>query len=212
MERMAESKGVSIFRLLSGYRDVFGAIFRSASMVRALVLQTLQNITLMVTSTFFALYATQNLGLPESYMAYFPILRALVMLVFLFLIQSKLVKIAPHRVMLCGILAYLAANGILLVAPYQSWLMIALYTLVEACAVPLLMPRLGALVANAIEPKERARIRGLFNAAILAVVSPFAMLAGWLSEMNRRLPFMLNIGLFAVMVGVTYIDARKKPH
>jgi MFS family permease len=209
LERMKETKVISLFRLLSGYRQVFGLIFRSAPMLRALALQALQNTTLMIASTFFALYTTQNLGLPESFMAYFPILRAVVMLVFLFLIQSRLTRFAPHRVMLCGIFAYLAANGLILVAPTHNWIWIAVYVFIEACGVALLIPRLGALVANAIEPKERARIRGLFNAAILALVSPLAFIAGALSDINRRLPFVLNIALFVLMLGFTYIDARK---
>jgi Na+/melibiose symporter-like transporter len=206
IERMRETKNISLFRLLSGYRHVFGQIFRSARMLRALALQALQNITLMVTSTFFALYTTQNLGLSESFLAYFPILRAGVMLIFLFFIQNRLAKFKPHNIMLCGILAYVTANVILLTAPPDNGLAIACYTLVEACAVALLIPRLGALVANAIDPAERARIRGLFNVAILAAVSPFAYLAGILSDMNRRLPFVLNIGLFLVMVVFTVVD------
>jgi MFS family permease len=108
--------------------------------------------------------------------------------------------------MICGILSYLSANTILLIAPSNNWPWIAAYVFIEACGVALLIPRLGALVANAIEPKERARIRGLFNAAILALVSPLAFLAGYLSDMNRRLPFILNIILFAAMLAVTWLD------
>jgi Na+/melibiose symporter-like transporter len=208
-ERMAETKGVSIIKLLSGYREVFGMIFRSAPMLRALALQAMQNTALMISTTFFALYTTQNLGLDEAFLAYFPILRAIVMLIFLFLIQSKLNKFKPHHVMLCGIFAYITANGILLAAPSNNLLFISAYVFIEACGVALLIPRLGALVANAIEPKERARIRGLFNAAILALVSPLAFLSGALSDMNRQLPFVLNIALFVVMVGVTFADAAK---
>ncbi|MCL2604772.1 MAG: MFS transporter [Defluviitaleaceae bacterium] len=208
-ERMAETKGVPLIRLLSGYREVFGTIFRSAKMLRALALQALQNTTLMIASTFFALYTTQNLGLNESFLAYFPILRAVVMLVFLFLIQGRLLKFNPHRVMLCGIFSYITANAVLLLAPTDNWVWIAFYVFVEACGVALLIPRLGALVANAIEPKERARIRGLFNAAILALVSPLAFISGWLSDMNRRLPFVLNIGLFVLMLAFTWVDASR---
>jgi len=66
-----------------------------------------------------------------------------------------------------------------------------------------------ALTANAIEPKERARIRSLFNAGILAFVSPLAYLAGVLSDMNRSFPFVLNIVLFVAMLAFTFADAKK---
>ena len=178
-------------------------------MLRALGLQALQNITLMVTTTFFALYATQNLGVDESMIAFFPILRAAVMLVFLFFVQTRLGGFKPHHILMGGVVLYIAANAVLLTAPYGNLPWIAGYTFLEACAVALFMPRMGALVANAIEPKERARIRSLFNVVILAVVSPFAYLAGVLSDFDRRLPFVLNITLFAVMIVFAYADARK---
>jgi Na+/melibiose symporter-like transporter len=208
-ERMAETKNTPLWKMLAGYKDVFAQVFRNGKMLRVLGLSALQNVTLIITTTFFSLYATQSLGLSESFLAYFPILRAAVMMVFLFLIQNLLNKLKTHNVMLCGIIAYVLANGILLVAPPNNLMWLAMYTFVEACAVALLMPRLGSLTANAIEPKERARIRSLFNAGILAVVSPFAYLAGVLSDMNRSFPFMLNIVLFVFMFVFVLADARK---
>jgi MFS family permease len=204
IERINETKNVSFVQMFSGYGGVLTDIVRSAKMLHALGLQSVQAITLMISSTFFSLYTTQNLGLDDSFLAYFPILRAVVMLLFLFFIQNKLNMFNPRNVMLCGITAYLAANGLLLISRPDNWLWIAGYTLLEACAVALFMPRMSALIANAIEPRERARIRSLFNVIMLAVVSPFAYLAGYLSETDRRLPFVLNIGLFVVMAGFTY--------
>ncbi|MCL2356008.1 MAG: MFS transporter [Defluviitaleaceae bacterium] len=208
-ERMEETKNVPFFKLFAGYSGVFGQIFRSGRMLRALGINALQNITLMVTSTFFALYVTQNLGINESMIAFFPILRAAVMLVFLFFVQTRLSRFKLHYILISGILLYIAANAVLLASPYGNLFWIAGYTFLEACAVALFMPRMGGIVANAIEPKERARIRSLFNMVILAVVSPFAYLAGVLSDFDRRLPFVLNITLFAVMLIFAFVDARK---
>jgi len=210
LERMRETKNIPLLRLFTGYQQVLRQIFRSGAMLRALVLHTLLNIVIMVSTTFFALYVTQNLGISESFLAYFPILRGVVMLVFLFFIQNRLSTFKPHYVMLCGIIAFLMANGVLLLTPYNNWLLVAGYTLIESCAAALLMPRLGALIQNAIEPRERARILGLFNVTILAIVIPFAYLAGFLSEINRRLPFVLNVSLFVVMFFFALSDARKK--
>ena len=209
-ERMQATKGVPFVTLMAEYRSVFGLIFRSRIMLRALALQALQHTTVMIASTFFALYTTQNLGMPESFLAYFPILRAAVMLVFLFIIQSRLNKIKPHLVMMCGIVAYIIANGVLLLAPAGNWISIAVYVFIEACGVALLIPRMSALVANAIEPKQRARIRAVFNAAILAFISPLAFAAGVLSDMNRRLPFVLNAGLFILMAVFLFIPEKSK--
>ncbi|MCL2363295.1 MAG: MFS transporter [Defluviitaleaceae bacterium] len=210
-ERMEATKCISFITLISEYRSIFGLIIRSRIMQRALALQALQHTTVMIASTFFAIYTTQNLGLPESFLAYFPILRAAVMLIFLFIIQSRLNKIKPHFVMLCGICAYVIANGVLLLAPAYNWVWIAVYVFIEACGVALLIPRMTALVANAIDPKERARVRAVFNAAILAFISPLAFLAGALSNMNRSFPFILNAFLFALMAVFLLIPVKPAP-
>jgi MFS family permease len=86
----------------------------------------------------------------------------------------------------------------------------AVYVVMDACAAALLLPRIDALAANAIEPRERARIRSLFNMIIMAVSSPFVYLAGLLSDTDRRLPFMLNAILFLVMVLVVMLGRKEK--
>ena len=45
--------------------------------------------------------------------------------------------------------------------------------------------------------EERARMMGWFYALCLAVTSPFGVIAGALSEMNRILPMCLNLTLLA---------------
>jgi len=209
-ERIKETKNTPLLQLFTGYAAVTTQIFRSGKMLRVLALGALQNVAIMVTTTFFALYTTQNLGLPEAFLAYFPILRAAVMLVFIFAVQNFLSRFKPHNIMVCGILAYVAAHVILLAAPAENLFWLSGYVFVEACAVALFMPRLGAITANAIDPKERARIRGLFNVVILAFVSPFAYLAGVLSDMDRRLPFVLNIALFVGILVVIFADVKKR--
>jgi MFS family permease len=206
-ERMAATKNVPMSALLLGYRDVAKQILRSGEMLRALALQSFVGVTMLVSGTFFAIYATQNLLLSDAMLSYFPILRAVVMLFFLFIIQSKLNVFNSRNVMLCGIFMYIAAHALLLVAPPQNLPVLAVYILLESCAVALFMPRLGALTANVIEPTERARIRSLFNVGILAMAVPFAYLSGILSDLDRRLPFVLNIFLFIAMI---FFLARKK--
>jgi len=207
--RMRETKNTPLSQLLLGYKDVFVQISRSWKMMRALALQAVVGVTLMVSTTFFALYATQNLGVPDHFMAYFPILRAGVMLIFLFVIQSRISNFKPRHIMVAGIITYVAANGLLLTAPAENPVWLAVYAIVEACAIALLLPRLDTLAANVIEPKERARIRSFFNASILAVSGVFGYLAGQLSHIDRRLPFVLNIGLFICMLFIL-IAGRSK--
>ncbi|MCL1988827.1 MAG: MFS transporter [Firmicutes bacterium] len=209
IERMAAVKNVPVMQSVLGYKDVFLQIARSKIMVKALILQAIWGVIFLISGTFFALYATQNLLVPESFLAYFPILRAGIMLLFLLVVQEKLTKYKSQYMMFIGILLYIISMIWLLVAPQYDWLWMAAYIAMDACAAALLLPRLDALVVNAIEPLERARIRSLFSAIILAVSSPFGYLAGLLSDMDRRLPFFLNVILLFIMAVVLLRSRRR---
>ena len=209
IERMHATKNIPVMHMFKGYKDVMWQILKSKVMVKALVLQTALSIILMVTSTFFALYATQNLFVPESFLAVFPMLRAGIMLVFLLFIQERLNKYKSRHVMLFGLGVYISAMVWLLIAPQYNLIWLAVYIALDACAAALLLPRIDALVANSIDPEERARIRSLFNMIIMAISGPFGILAGTLSDIDRRLPFALNIILFLFMI-VTAVLGKKE--
>jgi len=210
LERMAAVKTISFVKQIQGYKEVFLQIIRSKGMLRALALQSSAQITIIITTTFFALYITQNLGLPEEFLAFFPILRSAVMISFLFFIQHRLNKFNQRRIMLIGLLGKVLAHTILLSAPEGIWIFPALFVLTEAAAAALLIPRIDILAANEITPKERARIRSLFNVIILAASSPFIFMSGVLADLNRQMPFVLNIVLFCVMVIFVMISTSSK--
>ena len=56
-------------------------------------------------------------------------------------------------------------------------------------------PRKDALIQLNINPQERARINALIMASTIAFSSPFGYLAGWLSSLDRRLPFVFMLAL-----------------
>ena len=207
-ERMAAMKGVPISSMFAGYKDVFLQVFKSKVMVQALILQGILGIVLLVNSTFFALYATQNLHVPEAFLAYFPILRTGIMLTFLMVIQEKLSKFKARNIIVIGLVIYISSLSWLMLAPVYNIAWIAVYVFVDACATAMMMPRIDAIAANAIEPKERARIRSLFNMIIVGLSSPFSFLAGVLSDMDRRLPFMLSLILFLIMFVVVVAGGK----
>jgi len=70
------------------------------------------------------------------------------------------------------------------------------------------MPRTDSLTQILIEPSERARINGLMMVIVLGLSIPFGYLAGWLSDMDRRYPFILISAFLVVMFII--ISASKK--
>ena len=65
-----------------------------------------------------------------------------------------------------------------------------------ALAAALVNPRKDALLQLNIAPQERARLNALIMASTIALSSPFGYLAGLLSDLDRRLPFVLSFLLF----------------
>ena len=210
MERQEATKDSSILQLLSGYKEVFIQIIRSRPMRRVLIILPMVNIFIMITGTFFALYVTQDLEIGEYFLAYFPVIRAGIALFFFFFIQNRLGRFKQQHLMGVGLTLYVAGHIMLLAAPPQNipWLLV--YALLDAWAAALFMPRLDALVFGAIDPVERARCRSLINVVVLAITSPFGFLAGFLSDMDRRLPFALNMLLFVCMFCFLLFGGQKK--
>jgi MFS family permease len=206
--RKRETAGMSIWKVMGGYGQIFKRIFASHDMVLALVFAAIFGITNMVMGTFFGLFTTGRLLIAEHYLAIFPILRSLIIAFFLFVVLPRLDRFGFRLPMLTGLLFYAACHTVLILSPKETLYVVFIYIFLEAVAFSLVMPRCDSLIVLLIEPSERARIRGLMTVVVLAFSIPFGYLAGWLSDADRRLPFVLNITIF--VVAFIIIAANKK--
>lgn len=210
--RMRETKGKSIFLVLSEYRQLIPRFFHSREMLLATVISILFTATSTVMDSFFGVYTTQSLGIADQYLALFPIIRSAIMLLFLFFLQTKLERFGFRHPMMAGVLLYLASHAVLILPQLlwgaQSLLIPVLYTLMQSCAHGLVMPRKDTIVALSLQHEERARMTSILTMLVLFVNIPFGSLAGFLSKTNRSLPFALNIALFAVAFFVIRASRR----
>jgi MFS family permease len=200
--RKQESKDVSPLRMVAEYKNLIPQIFKNKAAMRMMALTVILFITGMVSGNFFSLYVSKNLGVPEQYLAVFPILRAVVMLVFMFGIQHRLEHIKSKAPMWAGLGIYAACQIMLAAAPPGNILPVVLFILFEAIANALVMPRKDAMLMASIDPKERARIVALMTSFMIAFSSPFGYMAGVLSGVNRRLPFVFNCVLYLLAIVV----------
>ena len=77
-KRMEECRTVSIKNMIREYKNVIPFITGSRCTLQTLGVMTLFQITNLVNGNFMSLYINQNLLISEQYLAYFPILWALV--------------------------------------------------------------------------------------------------------------------------------------
>jgi MFS family permease len=212
---MEETKNMSIWQIMSGYGSIYKRIFASPKMVLSLLLMTIFNITWMVSGSFFGLYVTGTLFIPEHFLAYFPIVRSVIIVLFIYLLQPKLDKFGFRSPMLIGLVIFIASIILLIMTPAGSLPILFAFIVVDAIAYSFVVPRSDSLTQLLIEPSERARINGLMMVIVLGLSIPFGYLAGWLSEMDRRYPFMLIAVFLALMFVIialnkNRLDAMKK--
>ncbi len=194
--RRAETKGVSVFHMLGEYRQLIPLLLKDKGVLKAVAVSVILYITNIVSTNFFSLYVTQRLGLSENYLALFPILNAAVMLIFMVGIQHRM-SAAKFRVPLwVGLGLYCVAALALIFSPADNMGFVLVYVFAAAVAAALVNPRKDALLQLNINPQERARLNALIMASTIALSSPFGYLAGWLSSLDRRLPFAFTFLLF----------------
>jgi len=194
--RMRETKNIKIRQMLQGYGGVFLKMLYTPHIRLILLIMVMLNITSMVSGSFFSLYITQNLKIPDTFLGYYPIVRAGVMLVFMFTVQHRVDKL-PFRVpMGAGLILYIAAQCVLLMAPPENYGFLLAVIFMEAFGFVLVIPRKDSLLVTYLDIKERARMLSLVYVIMIAFTSPFGWLVGLIAEYNRMLPFLLNIAIY----------------
>lgn len=207
--RIAETKDTSVVRMLLEYKHLVPAVLKNREIVKVVSVSVMLHIANIVSVNFFSLYVTQRLGVADSYLAFFPILNAAVMLIFMVGIQHRLAAVTFRIPLWIGLALLATGSVVLILAPVGSIVMIVLYVFVVAVASALIAPRKDALIQLNIDPKQRARINSLIMATTIAFASPFGYVAGWLSSMDRRLPFVFNFFLF--IAAIVIVGRLKEP-
>ena len=198
--RMSETKDITVVKMLHEYRDLVPKVLKNKEIMKVVTVSVILYITNLVSSNFFSLYATQRLGIADRYLAFFPIFNAAVMLAFMFGIQHRLDSVKFRIPMWIGLVLYSACSILLIVSPVGNVFIMIVYVFLGAVASALIAPRKDALLQLTINPKERARINALIISFTIAFASPFGYLAGWLSSIDRRLPFVFNFVMFVVAI------------
>ena len=207
--RLKETAGVPLFKLLAEYSSVFKQILRTPATWRVLLLITLLNIQQIASTNFFALYVTQDLGLPEQFLTLFPFLNAIIMLIFFLGLQGMFNRFPQYMIMLAGLGLYICGFVLLILTPPGMIFLLVVFTVIDSCAAASFLPRRDALVFQNADPADRARIVSLLTVIMLGVSSPFGVIIGRLSGIDRRIPFAICIGLF-ILMGIIVSMERKK--
>ena len=198
LARMEETRHLKVVSMLNETRAVLRQLLHTPETLYTLGIMLIVSISNMINSSFWSIIATQRIGIPDSHLALYPFVRALIMLIFFFLVIPRMNCGNFRLPMLAGFLGFGLSHLVLISVPSKNYLLLLVSTVLEACSYAAINPQLDRLVAVTVDPQERARIQSLLYMAIIIFTAPFGWVAGLLSSIDRTLPFILNIVLFAI--------------
>jgi MFS family permease len=203
--RMHETRHQSLFDLLGEYRHVLRDILRAPHTLYTAGIMLVLSISSLISGSFWAIIVTEKLHIPAQNLAVFPFVKSAIMLVFFFLVMPIINRQHYKLPMIIGFLGFIASQLVLITAPEQGYAALIFSALLESCSYAAVGPLADKLVVLTIDPQERARIQSILYVGIILLSSPFGWIAGTLSSINKDLPFMLNIALFALGALLAYL-------
>lgn len=196
--RMAETKNVSLFKMLLEYKTVFGHVSKSPKLYYTIIVLLIITICRTITSTFWGIIVTEKILIPVENIAFFPFIRSSIMLVVFFFIAHRISAFNLKRPMTIGFLCFILSQALLITLPEKGYMLLVISTFLEACAMALVDPLSESMLVLNASTEERSRMTSIIYAIILILSLPFGYLSGVLSDMNKAYPFILNISLFAI--------------
>ena len=206
--RMQETKDQPLFEVLRGSPQVLQQILRTPATMFTAGLMIIVGIAKLVRGTFWSILVTEKLQIPAQHLALYPFARSVAMLLFFFVVTPRLRDMDVRKPMIVGFLGLLASHLILISVPPQSYGLLLLATVLEAWSLPIATTLIDKLVAVTVDAQERARILGILYAIVIVCTAPFGWIAGRLSEINRSLPFVLNIALFGLGAALVFFAGK----
>jgi MFS family permease len=202
--RMHETRHQNMFGILSEYKGVFRDFLHTPQTLYTAGIVLVLGISSMVSGSFWAIIVTEKLHVPAQNLALFPFFKSAIILIFFFVIMPQIKKMHYKVPMVVGFLSYVLSQVLLITAPDRGYGFLIANAFLEACSFAAVSPLVDQMMVLTIDPKERARIQSILYVGTILITSPFGWIAGTLSGINKDLPFILNIVLFALGAVLAY--------
>ena len=206
--RLHETRHQSLVVVLSGYKGVLRTLVHTPQTLYTAALMLVLSIASVISGNFWAIIVTEKLHIPASNLAIFPFVKSAIMLLFFFVVLPRISKMHFKLPLVVGFIGFVLSQVLLICAPDQGYFLLILSVFLEACCFATVSPLVDRMTVLTIDPKERARIQSIMYVAIILLTSPFGWIAGTLSELNKDLPFILNIALFAAGAVLAVLAGR----
>jgi DHA1 family tetracycline resistance protein-like MFS transporter len=206
--RMEETRHQSLFSLLGEYRQVFKQIMHTPKTMYTLGLMLALSAVQSVNGTFWSILVTKKLLIPVQDLSLYPFARSFIMLLFYFFIMPRIKELHFRNPMLIGVVGFILSQVLLITMPVQNYWLLLVSTLLDALSLSTISIQIDRMVVLTVDAKERARILAILYVIVISFTSPFGWVAGLMSEVNRNLPFILNMFIITCGGILVFLAAR----
>ena len=208
-DRMLSTKGRSIFSIVGESGGVVRQVLHAPATLVTAGLMVIVAIINTISNTFWGVMVTEKLQVAPEFLGLYSVARSLVMLLFYFTVMPRLRSVDARKPMIFGFAGLLLAWLLLITIPPQSYWLLLVVTILEGCSAPAISTLLDKLIATSVDAQERARIMALLYLVVLVATTPFGWIAGEASQINRSLPFVINITLVVLGALLAYVASRR---
>ncbi|WMJ88649.1 MFS transporter [Anaerocolumna sp. MB42-C2] len=211
--RQEAARIMSWVEMLSGYKVALRLIFTSRGTIFAIIISILVEIVGMIGTTFWQIIASRRIGVPDTLLPIFPMIRSILSILLFFTVISH-IKQSKLKWPLFGgfISAIISCLLLITISNTGVWgyaiLLVSL--LFEALGSAVLNTLRESLVAIHVDPAERSGIMALLQTTVMLVSVPFGYIGGLLSDISRVLPFVLSIALLLSGILATALFYRSE--
>lgn len=214
MIRQEAVKGMTWGQMLGGYKGAVQRILKSPGTIFSIVVSVLVEVTMMINTTFWQIIASRSIGVSDTLLPIFPMIKNVMAIILFFTVLSRIKQSNLKTPLFGGFICAIISAVLLVSVPGVSvfgYALLVLSLLFESLGYATLSTLRESLVAIHVNPEDRSQIMALLQTVVMLISVPFGYIGGALSDINRSLPFMLNIGLLILgIVATMYYFGNEK--
>jgi Major Facilitator Superfamily. len=212
--RQEATRGRPLGILLSGYRNAVHKIMASRGTVFSIIISIVVEITSMLGSTFWQIIVSRRIGVPDELLPVFPMARNIVSIILFFTVIWRIRQTNMKVPLYAGFLSSILGCVLLISVKstdFWGYLILSVSIIFEELGGSMLFTLRESLVAINADPEERSNILAILQTIVMLVSVPFGYIGGFLSDIDRTLPFVLTIVLLLVGILATFLHYRRNP-
>lgn len=204
VEKLIETENIPWSKMLVGYIDTFKHILSTGKTMYVIFVMVLLSIVATINGSFWGVIVTERLAIDPAYIGLIITVKSLVMLGFYLIVLPK-IKVHKFRWPLTIGIGIMLCSQLLLIMNYEGgYILVVASVILEGISLSLVNPLLDSLQVTMVDKNERARIVAVIYTAVILFTAPFGALAGYLSELDQRYPFVFNVVLLALGIIVVF--------